>query len=141
VTGVELGEFLQKTVVNYSKGSQHSQYGKIRNPNLDKGDFVFSLFKKEQIERSVVSIVLERKKLGQDRLKLNEERKRIAALQNLQEEKQKLEEERRLFQEEQDRLVRLQPKKRISTTPPGRNRQINGCRSVRWKLGRAFHQR
>ncbi len=43
VTGIELGEFLQEKVVNYSEGSQHPQYGKIRNPNLDKGDFVFSL--------------------------------------------------------------------------------------------------
>ena len=43
VTGTELGEYLQKTVVNYSRGAQHPQYGKIRNPNLDKGDFVFAL--------------------------------------------------------------------------------------------------
>ena len=43
VTGTELGEFLQKTVVNYSRAAQHPQYGKIRNPNLDKGDFVFSV--------------------------------------------------------------------------------------------------
>lgn len=43
VTGSELGEFLQKKVINYSKGAQHPQYGKIRNPNLDKGDFVFVL--------------------------------------------------------------------------------------------------
>nr|VFK63165.1 MAG: WD domain-containing protein, G-beta repeat-containing protein [Candidatus Kentron sp. TUN] len=41
VTGAELGEFLQAKVVNYSKGSQHPQYGKIRNAYLDKGDFVF----------------------------------------------------------------------------------------------------
>ena len=41
ITGSEIGEFLQEKVVNYSKGSQHPQYGKIRNPNLDKGDFVF----------------------------------------------------------------------------------------------------
>ncbi len=41
VTGTELGEFLQTTVVNYSRNAQHPQYGKIRNPNLDKGDFVF----------------------------------------------------------------------------------------------------
>ena len=41
LTGTELGDFLQSTVVNYSYGSQHPQYGKIRNPNLDKGDFVF----------------------------------------------------------------------------------------------------
>lgn len=43
VTGTELGEFLQKNVVNYTKGAQHPQYGKIRNPLLDKGDFVFRL--------------------------------------------------------------------------------------------------
>jgi len=43
VTGTELGEFLQTTVVNYSENTQHPQYGKIRNPNLDKGDFVFTL--------------------------------------------------------------------------------------------------
>jgi hypothetical protein len=45
VTGIELGEFLQNKVVNYSRGSQHPQYGKIRNPYLDKGDFVFPLQK------------------------------------------------------------------------------------------------
>ncbi len=43
VTGAELGEFLQTSVVNYSKNAQHPQYGKIRNPNLDKGDFVFKV--------------------------------------------------------------------------------------------------
>jgi formylglycine-generating enzyme required for sulfatase activity len=43
VTGSELGEFLQNTVVNYSHNAQHPQYGKIRNPNLDKGDMVFQL--------------------------------------------------------------------------------------------------
>ncbi|MCX6286485.1 MAG: SUMF1/EgtB/PvdO family nonheme iron enzyme [Bacteroidetes bacterium] len=43
ITGTELGEFLQTTVINYSYGAQHPQYGKIRNPNLDKGDFVFLL--------------------------------------------------------------------------------------------------
>ncbi|MBT7408362.1 MAG: SUMF1/EgtB/PvdO family nonheme iron enzyme [Methylococcales bacterium] len=41
VTGSELGGFLQSRVINYSKNSQHPQYGKIRNPLLDKGDFVF----------------------------------------------------------------------------------------------------
>ncbi len=41
ITGTELGGFLQDTVVNYTRGSQHPQYGKIRNPMLDKGDFVF----------------------------------------------------------------------------------------------------
>ena len=43
VTGAELGEFLDETVVNYSHKSQHPQYGKIQDPALDKGDFVFAL--------------------------------------------------------------------------------------------------
>jgi len=43
VTGTELGEFLQTRVVNYSRGAQHPQYGKIRSPHLDEGDFVFTL--------------------------------------------------------------------------------------------------
>lgn len=43
LTGSELGQFLQNKVVNYSYNTQHPQYGKIRNPNLDKGDFVFEL--------------------------------------------------------------------------------------------------
>ena len=43
VTGAELGEFLHESVINYSKGAQHPQYGKIRHPKMDKGDFVFQL--------------------------------------------------------------------------------------------------
>ncbi len=41
ITGSELGMFLEYTVTNYSKRAQTPQYGKIRNPDLDKGDFVF----------------------------------------------------------------------------------------------------
>jgi TonB family protein len=108
LTGVELGEYLNKTVINYSKGSQHPQYGKIRNPKLDKGDFVFSLLNREHIEQSVDSIIREREKLEQDRLNLEEKRKRIAALQRMQQEKRKLKEERRRLEKEQDRLARLQ---------------------------------
>jgi hypothetical protein len=43
VSGSELGDFLQTTVINYSNSSQHPQYGKIRDAQLDKGDFVFSV--------------------------------------------------------------------------------------------------
>ncbi|MGD8984017.1 MAG: CIA30 family protein [Desulfobacteraceae bacterium] len=41
ITGSELGMHLQEKVVNYSRGGQHPQYGKINNPKLDRGDFVF----------------------------------------------------------------------------------------------------
>ena len=41
VTGSELGMYLQTEVVNYTRGAQHPQYGKINNPYLDRGDFIF----------------------------------------------------------------------------------------------------
>lgn len=43
VTGTELGQFLQTTVKNYTKGYQTPQYGKIQDRNLDQGDFVFAV--------------------------------------------------------------------------------------------------
>ena len=46
VTGVELGMYLQKEVPKYESG-QTPQYGKIRDPFLDEGNFVFQItFKK-----------------------------------------------------------------------------------------------
>ena len=41
VTGSELSQYLEYTVINYTRGAQTPQYGKIRDPFLDKGDFVF----------------------------------------------------------------------------------------------------
>ena len=43
VTGEELGAYMQEQVTNYSRNAQHPQFGKINNPRLDKGDFVFVL--------------------------------------------------------------------------------------------------
>ncbi|MEE8435894.1 MAG: formylglycine-generating enzyme family protein, partial [bacterium] len=42
VTGTELGQFLHERVLGYDLG-QTPQYGKIRDPALDEGDFVFPL--------------------------------------------------------------------------------------------------
>ena len=43
ITASELAVFLTDSVTNYSHNTQHPWYGKIRNQNLDKGDFVFIL--------------------------------------------------------------------------------------------------
>ncbi len=40
ITGEELGLFLKNKVPEYNP-AQHPQYGKIRDPKLDQGDFVF----------------------------------------------------------------------------------------------------
>ncbi|MBF0237823.1 MAG: caspase family protein [SAR324 cluster bacterium] len=42
VTGTELGVYLREKVMSYQTG-QTPQYGKIRDPELDEGDFVFIL--------------------------------------------------------------------------------------------------
>ena len=43
VTGAELGLYLKNEVPKYNRGQNHPQYGKINNPKLDQGDFVFVL--------------------------------------------------------------------------------------------------
>ncbi len=45
LTATELAIHLQNEVTNFGAGTQHPQYGKIRNPNLNEGDFVFELSK------------------------------------------------------------------------------------------------
>ncbi len=47
VTGVELGMYLQKEVPQYRTG-QTPQYGKIRDPYLDEGNFVFEAGSKDK---------------------------------------------------------------------------------------------
>ncbi len=42
LTGEELGLYLKNKVPSYNK-NQHPQFGRIRDPKLDKGDFVFPL--------------------------------------------------------------------------------------------------
>jgi tetratricopeptide (TPR) repeat protein len=43
VTGTELATYLQERVTYYRAGAQTPQYGKIRDPRLDSGDFVFTI--------------------------------------------------------------------------------------------------
>ncbi len=43
ITGSELGMYLSDKVVQYTRRAQHPQYGKINNPDLDRGDFIIKL--------------------------------------------------------------------------------------------------
>jgi formylglycine-generating enzyme required for sulfatase activity len=42
ITASELAYFLQDRVIYYAKTPQTPQYGKIRDPKLDRGDFIFT---------------------------------------------------------------------------------------------------
>ncbi len=124
VTGVELGEFLQKNVINYSRGTQHPQYGKIRDPNLDDGDFVFSTPKRSGASRpsplvvngsahssKLESLEAQKKALEEARMALKAERKR------LDEEKRIVKERRKID------VTPTQPSKIMSQTQASDGRQ------------------
>lgn len=51
ITGSELGHFIRQRVTNHSKRQQTPQYGKINNPELDKGDIVFDVLRKSDPQR------------------------------------------------------------------------------------------
>lgn len=50
ITGTEIGMYLHKKVLSYRKG-QTPQYGKIKDPDLDEGDFVFILEQSNAIKK------------------------------------------------------------------------------------------
>ena len=53
ITGSELGMYLADKVINYTNRMQHPQYGKINNPELDRGDFVFIPWKQILMQAKV----------------------------------------------------------------------------------------
>jgi uncharacterized caspase-like protein len=122
ITGSELGMYLSDKVVNYTHRRQHPQYGKINNPDLDRGDFIFvprrvqrkemAEEKKRQEEKSAIAEEL--KRLQEERKKseeLVEQMKRLleAKWQSEDKEKETLSEkeelENRLKQTEEDRQI------------------------------------
>jgi len=115
ITGSELGMYLSSKVVKYTKGKQHPQYGKINNPELDRGDFVFVPIKvrqqeieedkKRQKERG--RVVEKRESLKQEEARLLAEKKRY------EEQVRKLEIERKQFEEKRQKFARLESEKSV----------------------------
>jgi hypothetical protein len=74
ITGSELGMYLSDNVVNYTKRGQHPQYGKINNPSLDRGDFIFASFslefKLKATEERLRKEIAEKKALEEELKKL-----------------------------------------------------------------------
>ena len=58
LTGVELGDYLYRTVPKFSQG-QHPQHGKIHDQQLNTGDFVFVLSQNSQEGRAASGIELD----------------------------------------------------------------------------------
>ena len=109
VTGSELGEFLQKNVINYSQGSQHPQYGKMRNPRLDKGDFVFPLKGTDDTAQTADALEKEKKYLNVEQERLELEKNRLKEAQRLAMQRRQIEKERKRLKQERIEIASLDP--------------------------------
>jgi hypothetical protein len=107
MTGAELSDFVFKNVVNYSKGAQHPQYGKIRNPNLDKGDFVFRIAQPESRETDLSDSTLiefERQRFAEEKERFESEKRELEQFKLLVMQRRKFEAERADFASQKDIL-------------------------------------
>ncbi len=121
ITGSELGMYLSDKVVNYTHRRQHPQYGKINNPDLDRGDFIFVPHKRlkyterkampksssgdaesrriseeiEKLRREKEKLRLEKELLIKERAKIEQERRELEKLKAVTGEREKLEVERK----------------------------------------------
>jgi hypothetical protein len=112
LTGEELGFYLKNKIPEYNPG-QHPQYGKIRDPKLDKGDFVFVVASRKKEEASVSTAVSavdvgedDKRRLDDERERLRQERELLKEMRVLLDEKRKIEEERISLQRERERVSR-----------------------------------
>jgi hypothetical protein len=105
ITGSELGMYLSDKVVNYTHRQQHPQYGKINNPDLDRGDFVFSLERSLASSKAMSSIsnTPESQRLAEERARLERERRELEEMKALIEERRRLDEERKRIEAEKKR--------------------------------------
>ena len=115
ITGSELGMYLSSKVVKYTKGKQHPQYGKINNPELDRGDFVFVPIKVRQKEiEEDKKRQKERRRVVEKRESLKQEEARLLEEKKLYEEQmRKLEIERKQFEEQRQKFARLESEKSV----------------------------
>ena len=104
ITGTELGMYLSDKVVNYTHRQQHPQYGKINNPDLDRGDFVF-VPKGSKARAPTPSLDEERRRLAEERQRLKEELEKLQAEKRLLQERETLESERRRLEKEKQKLA------------------------------------
>jgi hypothetical protein len=82
ITGEELGLYLKVKVPKYNP-NQHPQYGKIRDPRLDKGDFVFVLKSPIQLGQSnrlTSELEAEKKRLTDEVARVERELEQIKTL-------------------------------------------------------------
>lgn len=122
ITGEELGLYLKIKVPKYNP-YQHPQYGKIRDPRLDKGDFVFVLKGPVQLGQSnrlTSELEAEKKRLTDEAARVERELKQIKTL-IAQRKKLETEESRPLVTEK--KALEENKSKQLETQTPENEKQ------------------
>lgn len=102
VSGTELGLYLQEKVPQHSR--QNPQYGKIKDYELARGDFIFALKSSSPPPKSYDRIRKERKQLEREKRELERLRTEIDR-KELEEERKRLEAEKKKYD-----IAKLPPK-------------------------------
>jgi hypothetical protein len=120
ITGEELGLYLKTKVPRYNP-SQHPQYGKIRDPRLDKGDFVFALklpVQSDQSDLQQSNLEAGKKRLTDDALLAEQKQRELEEINALIEKKnmllaevQRLEIEKKTIEEKKHKQAEVQTQK------------------------------
>ncbi|MGD8763347.1 MAG: DUF1566 domain-containing protein [Desulfobacteraceae bacterium] len=122
ITGEELGYYLKIKVPEYNP-NQHPQYGKIRDPRLDKGDFVFVIKSPVQISQSnkiISELESEKKRLTEEAARIERE---LDQIKKLIAQRKKLEGEESWRLEIEKKGLSEITRKELETRKPDREKQ------------------
>ncbi len=124
ITGEELGYYLKIKVPEYNP-NQHPQYGKIRDPRLDKGDFVFVSKSPVQISQSnriISELEAEKKRLTDEAARVERELEQIKTL--IAQRKKLEDEESRRLELEKKALAESKRKELETQTPESEKQKL-----------------
>ena len=122
ITGEELGYYLKIKVPRYNP-NQHPQYGKIRDPRLDKGDFVFVLKSPVQISQSnriISELEAEKKRLTDESARVERE---LDQIKTLIAQRKKLEDDESRHLEIEKKALAESKRKELETQTPESEKQ------------------
>ena len=122
ITGEELGYYLKIKVPEYNP-NQHPQYGKIRDPRLDKGDFVFVLKSPVQISQSnriISELEAEKKRLTDEAARVERE---LEQIEKLIAQRKKVEDEESPRLEIEEKALSESTSKELEIQKPEREKQ------------------
>ncbi len=109
ITGEELGLYLKNKVPEYNP-SQNPQYGKIRDPKLDKGDFVFGFNTATRWSSKQKALEDELKHLEAEAKKAETEARELEAKKKSKELERRIEEARRKKEEAERKISNTKQK-------------------------------